>query len=444
MRILIYSLGLPPFRRGGLVNYSVDLAEELAKEGNEVTFLYPGKMPLKKSGYLSFKKKKVNYSFQCYEMVNPLPVSLTFGNSIDVLPFFEERDKSKIRSFIKKISPDVVHVHTIMGLPKEYLEVLKEENIKTVFTTHDYYGLCPKMLASDPLESLKSSECSYDCMLCSVGPSLSKIRLMQSHLYQTFKDSRIVKYFREKQRKKVTEGPNVYHFDEQQAKQRYQLREYYLQMFKLIDYYHFNSSVSESIYKKYLPRIKGKVIPIAEKGLRRRKRKKEVRNSVTIGFLGGVSEKKGFKQVKQVTNELSSEGLQFNLLCAGSESNDHFFEKSNVTNLGIISRAEISNFYREIDLLVVPSQWHETFGLVVLEALANNVPVLCSDLVGAKDILPSNLIFHNQNELVMKLTDFILISNYRNQVKMEIQDVNINFNFSDHVKRVADAFYKVP
>ena len=307
MKILIYSLGLPPFRRGGLVNYSVDLAEQLAKGNNKVTFLYPGKMPLKKSNYLSFKKKKVNYSFQCYEMTNPLPVSLTFGNSTDVLPFFEKRDKLKIRRFIKIISPDVVHIHTIMGLPKEYLEVLKEENIKTVFTTHDYYGLCPKMLTSNPLERLKSSECSYDCMLCSLGPSLNKIRLMQSHFYQVFKESKIVKCFREKQRQKVTDALTTYYFDEGQARKRYKLRKYYLQMFKLIDYYHFNSSVSESIYKKYLPNIKGKVLPITEKGLQKDVVKKEVADQVTIGFLGGVSYKKGFKQVKQVTARLTEQ-----------------------------------------------------------------------------------------------------------------------------------------
>lgn len=442
MKILIYSLGLPPFRRGGLVNYSVDLAEQLAKGNNKVTFLYPGKMPLKKSNYLSFKKKKVNYSFQCYEMTNPLPVSLTFGNSTDVLPFFEKRDKLKIRRFIKIISPDVVHIHTIMGLPKEYLEVLKEENIKTVFTTHDYYGLCPKMLTSNPLERLKSSECSYDCMLCSLGPSLNKIRLMQSHFYQVFKESKIVKCFREKQRQKVTDALTTYYFDEGQARKRYKLRKYYLQMFKLIDYYHFNSSVSESIYKKYLPNIKGKVLPITEKGLQKDVVKKEVADQVTIGFLGGVSYKKGFKQVKQVTARLTEQGLNFKLLCAGSESNDPFFKKTNVNNLGIIPRSKLNEFYHKIDLLVVPSQWHETFGLVVLEALANNVPVVCSDRVGAKDLVPVNSVFSSQEELLEKLRGFICSRKIRQSFFDQINQRNINIDFTKHVRKVYNEFYK--
>ena len=213
-----------------------------------------------------------------------------------------------------------------MGLPKEYLEVLKDEKVKTVYTTHDYYGLCPKMLTNDPLDKLKSSECSYDCMLCSVGPSLNKIHLMQSHFYQTFKELKVVKYLREKQRKRITEDLNTYHFNKEQVGKRYHLRKYYLQMFKLIDYYHFNSSVSESVYKKYLPNIKGKVLPIVEKGLQRSSIKKEAIDPVTIGFLGGVSTKKGFNQIKQVTNSLVQKGLSFKLLCAGSESDDIFLK----------------------------------------------------------------------------------------------------------------------
>src|SRR5699024_6803678 len=79
--------------------------------------------------------------------------------------------------------------------PKEFLEYLKKQNIKTIYTTHDFYGLCPKMLNNDPKEALKTSECSYDCLLCNVGPSYKKIVIMQSHLYANLKDSKFVKVY---------------------------------------------------------------------------------------------------------------------------------------------------------------------------------------------------------------------------------------------------------
>lgn len=441
MKILVYSLGLPPFRRGGLVNYSVDLSEQLATAGNEVMFVYPGKMPLKKFSNLSFKKRRGDYAFQCYEMCNPLPVSLTFGNSIDASPFFEQRDKAEIRKFIRKVSPDIVHIHTIMGLPKEFLEVLKDGNVKTVFTTHDYYGLCPKMLTSDPLEKLKSSKCSYDCMLCSVGPRLQKIRLMQSHAYQTFKELKVVKYLREKQRKKVTDNLSTFRFNDEQAEKRYQLRRYYLEMFELIDLYHFNSTVAKSVFKQYLPNIKGNVLPLVEKGLHKTNITKDITGQVVVGFLGGVSEKKGFTQIKQVTNKLTQQGLKFKLLCAGSASNDHFFEKTNVSNLGIIPRSKIKNFYQQIDILVVPSQWHETFGLVVLEALANNTPVICSDWVGAKDILPDDFVFSSEQGLFDTLNNFIQSTTVREKFLKEVKNISYEDSFSNHVKEIIKTFY---
>ena len=39
------------------------------------------------------------------------------------------------------------------------------------------------------------------------------------------------------------------------------------------------------------------------------------------------------------------------------------------------------------DVLVVPSLWKETYGLVVPEAISYGVPVIVSENVGAKDIL---------------------------------------------------------
>lgn len=441
MKILIYSLGLPPFRRGGLTNYTVDLAEQLDIDGDNVTFLYPGKIPWRDNGKVGFREVNSKYRFSCYEMINPLPVSLTFGNSVDVTKFYASRSKREIRNFIRKISPDVVHIHTLMGLPIEFLEVLKEEKIKSVFTTHDYYGLCPKMLTSSPLEALKSSQCTYDCMLCSVGPSFNKLRLMQSHFYQSFKESKIIKYVRSKQREKTSDVTKTFYFSDEQVRERYLLRKYYLKIFDLIDYFHFNSTVSKNIFKKHLPNVKGTVIPLTEKGLKRKLNNNE-HTQITIGFLGGISEKKGFNLFVDAINELNQRQLKFAVLCAGSMTSNSFFDKKNVHNVGIIPRKKMNKFYKEIDVLVVPSRCHETFGLVVLEAISQSVPVICSDMVGAKDLLENSLIFHSENELVKKLNDVIKFSKVRERMHQITNSLKVNLNFSEHVDKIKNNFYQ--
>lgn len=49
---------------------------------------------------------------------------------------------------------------------------------------------------------------------------------------------------------------------------------------------------------------------------------------------------------------------------------------------------DLENVFAQTDLLIAPSIWYETFGYTVLEALSYGVPVLVSDTVGAKDIIP--------------------------------------------------------
>lgn len=445
MKILIYSLGLPPFRRGGLVNYTVDLASQLVKNGYKVSFLYPGKMPLINNKKLKFEKKSTDFNFDCYELINPLPVSLTFGNSVNASAFYASRDKEAIRKFISKINPDVVHFHTIMGLPIEFLEVLKEKNIKTIYTTHDYYGLCPKMLSSNTTVKLRSTSCSLDCLLCKVGPSVNKIRLMQSHFYQRYKNSKIVNIIRNNQRKKASINDVNYDFNSEQIHERYLLRKYYLRIFSLFDSFHFNSSVARDFFIKYLPNANGLVVPLVLNGLPNSYPPKTINNSdkVVIGFLGGMDKKKGFFLLKKIIPELERKNKgKFSLLCAGSNSSDSFFDSDYVSNLGIIPRDKIDDFYKRIDVLVVPSQWHETFGLVVLEAIARNTPVICSDIVGAKDILPSDFVFHDKKDLLIILNELLNSQEKRLQFLKLANELKISTDFNSHVKRIQQIFYK--
>ena len=51
------------------------------------------------------------------------------------------------------------------------------------------------------------------------------------------------------------------------------------------------------------------------------------------------------------------------------------------------SYQELPNVMDQFDVLVTPSEWEETFGFTVLEALSYGIPVIVSDKVGAKDLI---------------------------------------------------------
>lgn len=144
MKIIEYTLGIVPYRRGGLPRYSTDLSDELAKE-NDVYVLYPGRIKLLNSKSVSVHIRKTSHKFNLVEMMNPLPVSLGLGIH-SAASFMASRNVTKLIKFIKEVNPDVIHFHTLMGFPMGALKEIKELGIKTVFTTHDFYGFCPKML----------------------------------------------------------------------------------------------------------------------------------------------------------------------------------------------------------------------------------------------------------------------------------------------------------
>ena len=188
MRILHYSLGLPPYRSGGLTKYSQDLMVTQQQNGNEVILLFPGS--------INYKYPKTNIHFSeiwngisVYEIKNPLPVPLLYGikepNSFIDNTIIDIEDFIK---FIEKVSPDIIHIHTLMGLPIEYIQIAKEHKIKLVYTTHDYFGLCPKVNFMDWNNNFCEMNNAEKCFKCNRNaPSTIFIKIRNLKLLTLFK-----------------------------------------------------------------------------------------------------------------------------------------------------------------------------------------------------------------------------------------------------------------
>ena len=194
MKILHYTLGVPPYRSGGLTKYSTDLMVKQVDTGEMVYLLYPGHFNLYKR--TSIKYNKMYKGVFVYEMINPLPVPLLKGIK-QVGKFTENRDEGVFKEFIARIAPDAIHIHTLMGLPIEFVQAAKTLGVKLIFTTHDYFGICPKVnlftyngeICSDYCNGEKCVECNRDAF------SLNKVYLMQSRAYKKIKSIDSLKNF---------------------------------------------------------------------------------------------------------------------------------------------------------------------------------------------------------------------------------------------------------
>lgn len=389
MKILHYALGFPPYRTGGLTKYCIDLMLTQVEQGHEVALLWPGEIHfiLKKT---KIKERNHWNGIRNFELIDPLPVSLDEG-IIEIEAYTKRVNESVYLNFLRMYMPDVIHIHTLMGLHKEFLDVAKQLKIKTVFTTHDYFGICPIVtLYHDGCVCDDDHDC-LDCVKCNqTALGLKKIEILQSPIYRRLKNTKAVKMLRnchrqkyfESSENKQTENENCVRTAEEYRK----LREYYISMLNMIDFIHFNSSVTEMVYNRYFHPKNSAVISITHRDIKDHRIKKNFdHDALRITYLGPAKPFKGFQFLIGVLDELWKEtpGM-FEL---------HIYTNTNVEKEYITHRqdgypySQLEKIFDKTDLLIVPSQWYETFGFTVLEALSYGVPVMVTNKVGAKDLV---------------------------------------------------------
>ena len=164
MKILHYALGFPPYRTGGLTKYCIDLMLTQVEQGHEVALLWPGQITIVKKKTEIHKRRNWN-GIGSFEIINPLPVPLDEG-ILDVDAYIKKGDETVYSKFLQDYSPDVIHIHTLMGLHKEFIHAANELEIKTVFTTHDYFGLCPKVTLFHNGKICDNDHNCIDCVEC--------------------------------------------------------------------------------------------------------------------------------------------------------------------------------------------------------------------------------------------------------------------------------------
>lgn len=181
MRILHYSLGIYPHRTGGLNRYATDLMREQSKD-NDVALLYPGRYWFWQCKSRISSPKLID-DVKCYQLVNALPQSLLFGirNPQDFIR--QHISKKSFEHFFEEYKPEVLHLHTLMGMPVEALEFFKEKGVKIVYTSHDYFGICPKVNLINEKDELCEGPSAERCARCNANaPSTMYLRMRSSSL----------------------------------------------------------------------------------------------------------------------------------------------------------------------------------------------------------------------------------------------------------------------
>jgi len=111
-------------------------------------------------------------------------------------------------------------------------------------------------------------------------------------------------------------------------------------------------------------------------------------------FVGRLSPEKGLILLLQAWVKLNQPDWRLQIIGDGLQKAEleKFIQIHNLTNvrfLGRMTGSEVMAAMRLVTLIVVPSQWYETFGRVVVEAFACGRGVLASDLGALSELVQS-------------------------------------------------------
>lgn len=110
-------------------------------------------------------------------------------------------------------------------------------------------------------------------------------------------------------------------------------------------------------------------------------------SALRFGFLGRLSPMKGVERLLEAVTTLD-DPPEVDIAGTGDDGYvrtlRNTYDHPNIRFLGFV---DPTAFFSEIDVLVVPSVWHEPFGRVVIEAYAHATPVIASQRGGLPEIV---------------------------------------------------------
>ena len=440
MRILHYFVGFPPYRSGGMTKFAVDLMNSQFNDGNDIYAIWPGKISIFPIfNKLRIKKRKPFNHINNFEIINPLPIPLDEGINIPE-NFVSVGDENVYREFLKKIKPDVIHIHTLMGLHEAFVTSANNLKIKTIFTTHDYFGICPKVtLFNNNTVCSDNSNCKR-CVKCNQNAlSLNKIIIMQHPFYRLMKNSILMKKLRSMHRQKFFENEQLDKIEYRLNNLDYvRLRDHYIGILKKIDIIHFNSNLTKSIYLKYFLPKRFKVITLSHKDIIDNRNNHHIDDKVIrFTYLASSKPYKGLYFLIDCLDELyRNKKYKFILNVYTDFDQKYMREYIRVPKKSFL-QSELKDIFSKTDMMLAPSIWYETFGFTVLEALSNAVPVFVTENVGAKDVVYNGGIISevNKNKFIKYLSQLNhkKLKQYTNAIKSKDFEIKTWDSFRNQI-----------
>jgi glycosyltransferase involved in cell wall biosynthesis len=269
--------------------------------------------------------------------------------SVPVRPDFdwEYRDDTVKEIFGKYLAfqrPDLIHFHSIQRLTASTLEAARQLGIPYVVTVHDAWWISDYQFLVDE-----------DDRLCDVQQNDPLVVLRSTRdLNATLGRARYL-------RQQLSAAQFVLAVSDFQA-----------ELYKQNGIGNITVNKNGVAEKKWLPRSPGR------------------NGKVRLGYLGGVAAHKGYYLLKEAIEQAGLIGSELTLVdydLKGKRPKKTSWGQTDVTSIPPLTMDRMPEFYSTTDVLVAPSIWPESFGLITREAKLAGVWVVAANSGGlAEDV----------------------------------------------------------
>ncbi len=335
-RILVVNIYYAPRSLGGATIVAEEMVRRLNARDDTEVFVFT----------THERKGASQYSLSRYvdEGVNVIAVAAPLGHD-SILSFDDPEMGRAFEDALDAVKPDVVHFHSIQDLGAGLPRACQSAAIPYVVTLHDAWWLCPRqfMVRGD---NTYCNQTTIDLKVCQ--PCVPEIGHLQSRMHV---------------------------------------------LMQCLDEAALLLSPSASHAALYRANgIPAAQIRVNRNGLRRPAAMRRDRTGpIRFAFVGGNNEIKGVKLIRRAFASLDRTDWVLRIVDASRAVGFSSFQANEWRLGGTVEivppygQSELDSFYSDVDVLLFPSQWKESFGLTVREALLRDVWVVVTESGAASE-----------------------------------------------------------
>ncbi|WP_282039752.1 glycosyltransferase family 4 protein [Saccharicrinis aurantiacus] len=350
MKICIVSSSYHPHYKGG-GEYSVkQLAEGLLKKGIDVFIIaaYKESRDIEYIDGIKVYRIKTPNLYWSGESAQKNKIEKAIWHITEA---YNQSIPKDIKNILVQEKPDVLHIRNVSDIPSSIWKHCKKLNIPTVLTLNSYASICVNANLF-----LNNTVCEKRCFVC-----------------------KSISYPKKVLSKYVNAVVGVSEFT-------------------------LNEHLKYGLFinaKQYVIRTQAPLVNY---------NKKINLENITFGFIGQINPNKGV--LEMIKSFKSATISNVNLLIGGENKGNYFEEcyqeSKSDSRIKFLGRVDSNEFYKQVDVLIIPSIWYEPFPRVLVEAYSYGIPVITTGRGGIGEMIRENetgFIYHSSIELTNIITD---------------------------------------